>query len=133
MVDCSKVDEFEELGAYAIEVAATTSVGSSQMRSALAAVLLSQMPVQGAASEIHDGEKTVSMISLLMVMTTLAVLMGAFWYGHIRGRAAGRKEASKSMKRSKRHIGVQSQVTYQRDLVKPRFTVLPEASHGCSV
>ena len=103
------------------------------MRSALAAVLLSQMPVQGAASEIGNGEVTVSMISLLMVTTTLAMLLGAFWYGHVRGKAAGRKEASLSQKRSKRHVGTQSQVTYKRSNAKPCFLVLPEASQGCSV
>ena len=91
------------------------------------------MPVQGAASEINDGEKTVSMISLLMMITVLAMLMGAFWYGHRRGVVSGRKQMGQSMKRSKRHVGVQSQVTYMRDYSKPRFSVLPEASHGCSV
>ena len=103
------------------------------MRSALAAVLFGYMPVQGAASEIDGGEKTVSMISLIMVITVLAMLVGAFWYGHRRGVVAGRKQIGQSMKRSKRHIGVQSQVTYMREYSKPRFTVLPEASHGCSV
>ena len=54
------------------------------------------MPVQGAAAEFDDGEKTVSVFSMVLVISVLAMLMGAFWLGHHRGMVAGRKQMGQS-------------------------------------